>query len=520
MEQEDIFRIMFEHATIGIILSNSQGVIVKANTFACKLFGYQETELEGQKIEILVPDSIKKRHIKHRNHYHDKPTRREMGAGLNLYAKRKDGSTFPVAISLGHTLVGGKQLVISYVNNITEQREFEAKIRQEKETAQTYLDIAGSMVIVVDQEANIQLLNQKGEELLGIKEEVVTGLNWFDNFLPEEEQANIRNIFNSLMAKQGENVAYYENFILNKKGEKRLIWFHNRVLMDKLGEAIGIIISGVDITEQRQAEQLLKESQLKLENYAAALESKVKERTMKLEESQQKLMTALSKEKELGELKSRFVTMASHEFRTPLSMILSSAELIEMYLEKKKYDKFKRNVNRIKSSVRNLTTILNDFLSIEKLETGKISVQKTTVSLVSFLDELQEEIQPILKKNQRFLIEAETSETIKTDPTLLKNILLNLISNAIKYSPNSESVQLKISKEDHSIRFAVIDQGVGIPELEKSHMFTRFFRASNVENIQGTGLGLTIVKRYLDLLGGHIDFESKEGVGSTFYIWL
>ncbi len=520
MRTDPIFKIMFQHATIGIVLADSKGFIVKSNAFANRLFGYEDGELEGQKIEVLVPDAIKTRHVQYRNKYHKKPKEREMGAGLDLLAKRKDNSTFPVAISLGHTKVNEEQLVIAYISNVTKQKEYEQTIQQEKELAQTYLDIAGSMVVVLNKIGQIQLLNQRGEEILGVKEEQVIGLNWFEKFLPEEERTGAREVFQSLMSEQGGDVEYFENLVINHQGKECLIWFHNRVLLDENGRSIGTISSGVDITEQRQAEKLLKESQLKLENYAASLESKVKERTMELEESQTQLMQALGKERELGELKSRFVSMASHEFRTPLSMILSAAELMEMYHASAKYDKMDRNIDRIKSAVRNLTNILNDFLSLEKLEAGKIEAQQQTIMLFTFLIELQEEIKPILQSGQQLILTNPSIPSIETDAYLLKNILINLISNAIKYSPQGTDVELSISQNAQQIIFAVIDQGIGIPASDKAHMFSRFFRASNAENIQGTGLGLTIVKRYLALINGTIDFESWAGKGSTFYVYL
>ena len=167
-----------------------------------------------------------------------------------------------------------------------------------------------------------------------------------------------------------------------------------------------------------------------------------------------------------------------------------------------------------------MTNILNDFLSLEKLEAGKIEVQKKALKLAPFLEELAEDIKPLLQNEQRFIIKNKEVIIPKTDAYLLKNILINLISNAIKYSPEGEDVLLSITSNNNKINFAVIDQGIGIPKVDKEHMFTRFFRASNAENIQGTGLGLTIVKRYLDLIGGNIDFESEDGVGSTFYVYL
>lgn len=641
MQKTDLYQVMFKYATLGILIAKSDGTIVKTNPFAEKLFGYEEHELEGQLVDVLIPDALRGGHAKHRDSYHRNPKERVMGANLDLFAKRKDGATFPVEISLGHTEFDGEKMAIAYINDITEQKKAKVAIQQEKEMAQMYLDIAGSMTVVIDKEERITLLNQRGEEILGVSEEKVIHKNWFDLFIPESEREDVRAVFGKLMKNKVKNVEYYENSIINKNGEKRLIWWHNRVLFDEGGEVQGTISSGVDITEQRQAEKSLKESQLILQNYTHELEKEVSARTADLAESEQKLNQAqaiakighwdimvesdkleiskgmyqifgikpdavvssklidtlnhpedrkmvrdnfkkviaskkgismnhriitsngdlkyilssiqapifdddgklirlfgvvkditslkvaelqlhesLSKEKELSLLKSRFVSMASHEFRTPLSSILSSAELIGMYIEAGKSEKTKKNINRIKNSVRNLTGILNDFLSLEKLEAGKVEVQKETIDLVEYFDELVEEIKPILRPEQHLLFETNDLKTFQTDPYLLKNILINLISNAIKYSPKGEDVTLALEKEKNQLIFKVIDRGIGIPDADKQHMFTRFFRASNVENIKGTGLGLTIVKRYLDLLGGDIGFESEYGKGSTFHFHI
>lgn len=252
------------------------------------------------------------------------------------------------------------------------------------------------------------------------------------------------------------------------------------------------------------------------------LEYEIKERRGAEEELLQKekeLRIAYEKERELNRLKSRFVSMASHEFRTPLSTILSSADLIEAYTEAEQQAKRIRHTSRIKSAVSMLTGILNDFLSLSKLEEGKVISKAVSFDLGNFCDEILEDLQGLLKEGQEIRhLESWHGTKIQLDKKMLKNIMYNLLSNAIKYSNPGDYIDCEVKIKKDKLKLSVRDYGIGIPEEEQQHLFTRFFRAHNVENIQGTGLGLNIVKRYLDLLQGTISFESKEGEGTTFYV--
>ncbi len=300
------------------------------------------------------------------------------------------------------------------------------------------------------------------------------------------------------------------------------------------------IFTGIlhDITEQREAEKRIQELNAELENRVKArteeladtinhllkskrnLEKEVKERKtieIALLNSQAELEKALEKEKELNELKSRFVSIASHEFRTPLSTILSSAALMGHYTQSEQQEKRDRHIQKIKSSVENLTSILNDFLSLSKLEEGRIEVNIEPVDINAFCHKLVDEIESLCKNGQRIELNTLPEEqSLLMDEHLLKNSLINLISNAIKYSGENEVITLDCRLEEDHLLIDVIDRGMGIPKKEQNYMFTRFFRATNVTNIKGTGLGLTIVKRYIDLMKGEITFTSEEGVGSTF----
>jgi two-component system sensor kinase FixL len=233
------------------------------------------------------------------------------------------------------------------------------------------------------------------------------------------------------------------------------------------------------------------------------------------------MMNTLRREKDLNEMKSRFVTIASHEFKTPLSVILSSVSLIEKYPDTDQQDKRLKHIHRIKSNVNNLKQILDDFLSLEKLEVGIIRNRPEETDLVQLTREGIQDLENSLKAGQQIDLHVEgTPRLIPVDIQLLRNILNNLLSNAIKYSPESSTVDCTLSYQRAMVEIQVRDRGIGIPAEEQVHLFERFFRASNSTGISGTGLGLSIVKRYLDLMGGQIHLSSIPGEGSTFTVML
>jgi two-component system sensor kinase FixL len=236
---------------------------------------------------------------------------------------------------------------------------------------------------------------------------------------------------------------------------------------------------------------------------------------------EQDMISTLVREKELNEMKSRFVTLASHEFKTPLSVILSSVSLIEKYPETDQQDKRLKHIHRIKSNVNNLKQILNDFLSLEKLEGGIVQNCPTETDLVHLTREAIQDMENSLKEAQHIQLHTKGSPRfISVDVQLLRNILNNLLSNAIKYSPESTTIDCTLTYQPGAVDIQIRDRGIGIPPEEQQHLFERFFRATNTTGISGTGLGLSIVKRYLDLMGGQIRLSSVSGEGSTFTVTL
>jgi PAS domain S-box-containing protein len=285
----------------------------------------------------------------------------------------------------------------------------------------------------------------------------------------------------------------------------------------------------IDITERLKFQDDLKLMNKQLLTLNENLERKVKERTLilqealnDLEKTQTELREGLVKEKELHEMKSRFVTMASHEFRTPLTTILSSVSLISKYTKEDEQIHRDKHIQRIKNSVFSLTEILNDILSLGKLDEGKVEIQLEEINLCEVLQAVLNDMDMILKPNQEIRVNCPKDQKVKADITLLQRVIVNLISNAIKFSFDETHVTVEVGCkfESNEVQVNISNEGIGIPEEEQSKLFDRFYRAHNASNIQGTGLGLSIVKRCLELMNATVSLTSKENSTTTFTIHL
>ena len=257
------------------------------------------------------------------------------------------------------------------------------------------------------------------------------------------------------------------------------------------------------------------------------LENRVRERTYvlehamkELEKSRAELSIALDREKEVNEMKSRFVSMASHEFRTPLATILSSLALISKYAAAGEPEKEKKHIERIKGSVHGLADLLNDFLSVSKLEEGKVRVHTEHFQIAELVAEVIEEMQTVAKPGQVLNYKHIGQAEVVSDKKIIRHILLNLVSNAIKFSPQNAEVFVHTQVTNNMLLIGVEDSGVGIHEDDLKHLYERFFRGKNANNIQGTGLGLHIVANYLKVLGGTISVQSDLRTGSIFKVQI
>jgi two-component system sensor kinase FixL len=274
-----------------------------------------------------------------------------------------------------------------------------------------------------------------------------------------------------------------------------------------------------DLSRERQAEEKLKEYALNLEEQVQERTRLLNETVKALEEAKEKVSLLLEKEMELGQMKSRFVSMASHEFRTPLSAIQLSSILIEKYAGDCISPNISRHTAKIKVLVAHLTNVLNDFLSLERLEAGEFKPVLAEFDIVKFSEEITEDMQLIAKQNQQIIYQhTGTSAVVNLDQSLLRNAIINLISNAIKYSGENTFIEFNTEIMPSLVKICVKDNGIGIPIEDQKHLFEAFFRAHNTGTIPGTGLGLNIVSRYIQLMDGQVKFTSNLNQGTSFTI--
>ena len=385
------------------------------------------------------------------------------------------------------------------------------------------IDTAIDGIITIDQQGIIETLNPAAAAIFEYEPVEVIGNN-INILMPEPDRSKHDSYIHNYQHTGIKKIIGIGREVLGRKKSgvtfPFLLSVSEVVLKDK------VIYTGIihDITQLKEAEQAFRKLNTELEERVQQRTSELfdaikqlKETNTKQKEAEAEVRKSLEKEKELNELKSRFVTLASHEFRTPLSTILSSTTLISKYEEIGDRNKMNKHIHRIKTCVAELTVILNDFLSLSKLEEGVVTNTPSEFNIYLLTKDIQDEMQSMLKDNQTFTCLHAGSEMVNLDKNIIKNILLNLISNAVKYSQEG-LIELSITSNNTNIVFSIKDQGIGISEEDKPFLFTRFFRAHNTTNIQGTGLGLNIVKRYVELLNGSIAVESKIEQGSTFTV--
>jgi len=398
-KERDLFHLLTAAISEGIVIVNSDQIIVKVNETLGQLFGYEVDELLQQPLEILIPKNVHGKHSGYVKKFLKDSEKRIMGQGRELFGRRKDGSLFPVEVGLKPFNINGQQWVMGMVIDISLRRKHEEEMHN----------------------LNVQL----EEKVLERTEEL-------------------------------------------------------RKTIGKMEE---------EIERRRQAEYKMKES--------------------------------LRKERELNELKTKFLSLVSHEFKTPLSGILTSSTLIGKYPKSDQQDKREKHLKTIMSKVKYLNNILDDFLSVERLETGKVNYKVARFPLSKVINEVLYNANMLLKEGQLINYPERIDDIfLMFDEKVLELVLTNLVNNAIKYSPENTNIDIHVSKKGKWLTISVEDQGIGIPEKEQKFIFNRYFRAENALLNQGTGIGLNIAKSHLENLGGDITFDSQENIGTTFKVTL
>jgi PAS domain S-box-containing protein len=388
-------------------------------------------------------------------------------------------------------------------------------------------------IILTNQHGIISLVNPAAERMFGYESKELVGSS-IEVLIPDHVRPRHKSMRADFYKKPSNRVMGHGRDLHGKRKDGTDMPVEVSLSFYRKEGELFVIAFIVDITERKKIEEDIRLQQSELEKMAVSmrklnseLERKVEERTLilkealqKLEESQKELSEALDKEKQLNEIKSRFVSMASHEFRTPLSTVLSSASLLSRYTGANEQDKREKHIQKIKGSVKHLNDILEDFLSLGKLDEGKVKAQAAEFNLQDLLEDVIDEMRGLTKAGQQIGLVSDCSASFFSDKKLLKNVLINLLSNAIKFSPENSVIGVRCQIREDSALIEVSDQGIGISGDDMVHLFSSFYRARNAINIQGTGMGLHIVKRYLDLLGGTIDVKSVLDKGTTFYIAL
>ncbi|MBX2872510.1 MAG: PAS domain S-box protein [Saprospiraceae bacterium] len=427
------------------------------------------------------------------------------------------------------------------IHDISDIKQKEKELLYSQNQFKAIFESAVDAIIIINQRGIVQIANPATAKLFGYPIEELEGHNInklmdspdrakHDNYIKrylDTKEAHIVGKGREVLARHKNGHNFPIMLAVSEIQLEQEIFFvgliHDLSQQKEIEEAIRTMNEELEDQVSKRTEELSKVVN-KLLSTNKQLKIEIAERK-KVEEaligSQKELRSSLEKEKELSELKSRFVSMASHEFRTPLSTILSSASLIGKYTEGVQQERRQKHIDRIKSMVNTLTGVLNDFLSLSKLEEGRIQVIPEQFQFNAFCKAVFEQVWPLLKQEQQLKHEALPTEVeVFHDKQLIRNILFNLISNAIKYSPDGSIIHCRTRMDKDKIHIEIQDQGMGIPEADQKHLFTRFFRASNAINIQGTGLGLNIVRSYVDLLKGEISFNSVEGEGTTFYVQI
>ncbi|GCC50484.1 hypothetical protein SanaruYs_06990 [Chryseotalea sanaruensis] len=387
---------------------------------------------------------------------------------------------------------------VAVETDITVQKEYQIEIISIALELSNLIENANAVIIGVDENGLVNEWNKQATVVTGYTNHELIGKKITDFVVGSARQAIVEKYIQHVL--NGNTIDLKEFEIINRKGKHDILLLSATPRKNTKGKIVGLIAVGQDITE--------------LTDYRHSLEKKVFERT-------QELNKLLEKEKELAALKSQFASTVSHEFRTPLATIQLAANYIQNYKTRLTDDEVGTKINVVLRQVEHMTNLLEDVLTISRAEGNKIQIAKTPIVISEFFETLKEEVARSNNETHTVNLTFDLLEpVIKTDPKLLRNIFINLLTNAIKFSPEKEFVYVSILQDDKGLNVTVKDGGIGIPPDDVKNVFEPFYRATNVMVIKGTGLGLSIVKKAVDLLDGKIHMTSKIGEGTEFSVTI
>ncbi|MDX2086482.1 MAG: PAS domain S-box protein [Kofleriaceae bacterium] len=483
------FRELVDAAPDGLIVCDQQGTILLANAEACRMFGYEREELVGSRIDRLVPASVRPRHDAYVAAFTSAPRLRPMGSGLDLHGCRKDGTEFPVEISLSPIKTVQGLLVTAGIRDTTERRALEGDKRRANAYLTSAVDAVQDAFALFDEQDRVVMVNSACRQLFG------------------------RTLGKSIVGESFPNVLAHAiddgTFALGDESraelEARWLAYHR----SPAGTLDVRTSTGrfLRVTERKTAEQ-----------GTVSLIVDVTDDVHRAEE----LSVAREAAEAASAAKSEFLSSMSHELRTPLNAILGFAQLLE---RDRKNPLDTRQLERLRHVLRggeHLLRLIDDVLDLAKIEAGGITISIEPVELAEVLAQVVTTLEPMATRAQIAIAPlqlATASLRVRADRTRLAQILMNFGSNAIKYGKRGGRVELRVERHPTSVRVSVVDDGIGIPAAQQARLFEPFQRAGQEAGpIEGTGIGLTISKRLAELMRGGVGFTSTEGAGSEFWI--
>lgn len=475
------YRKYIDQSPIAVFIINRSGRILHANKAACSLTGFPLDELTGMQMDALIPEESKAVHAAHFNDVIASGTKADELFVQNKYGGRTE-------VNMVASLLDEDE-VITYCIDISRIKEMIKQLAENQLRFDNYFSAINDLIYFIDiRTGRLTLANDFYEKVIGIDPKLMNDPieYWLSHVVhPDDRELYIS--YNEKAYQQKKSSFQYR--IIDKNGSVRWLWDRNWLVYDQEGKPIRLEGIATDITESKNIEMATRQ--------------------------------ALVKEKELNELKSRFISTTSHEFRTPLTSIFSSAELLEHYGHKWADEKRIYYYKKIQRVVNQLKGLLDDVILIDRVESGKLQFNPQPIRLKAFVNDILEEFS--LYKNEQIIFEFVydcPQEYYRLDEKLSGQIFRNLLSNAFKYSPNGGRVKLSVTEADDLLVIQVSDEGIGISQEDIQRLFTRFFRGNNTAGIEGTGLGLPIMRNAVQFHGGIINVQSELNKGSTFTVTI